>query len=130
MDEVNDLLYLANQMGLITGLFEQTLHNRTKCSTWNAIQESHMQRGNENVIELHDIRGMMILLSIGLSAALLTFIIELILHSKKIKRQVVNDIMLKIQSAHILLIGRKACYRPSHPHVGKIYHGQREQDGG
>ena len=108
MDEVNDLLYLANQMGLITGLFEQTLHNRTKCSTWNAIQESHMQRENENVIELHDIRGMMILLSIGLSAALLTFIIELIMHSKKIKRQVVYDIMLKIQSAHILLIGRKA----------------------
>ena len=90
MDEVNDLLTLANQMGLITGLFEQTEPNRTKCSTWNAIQESHMERGAENVIEFDDIRGMLILLSIGLGAAILTFIIELIMHNaiKSKKKQV------------------------------------------
>ena len=78
MNEVNDLLHLANQMGLIEGLFEQAFDNEKQCRTWKVIQESHLERGKENVIQLHDIRGMVILLCTGLSAALLTFIVELI----------------------------------------------------
>ena len=89
MDEVNYFLHLANQMGLIRGLYEQALDIKGKCSTWKIIQESHLKREDENIIKLRDIRGMIILLSIGLSASLLTFIVELIMHNmiKKIRKQ-------------------------------------------
>ena len=66
-------------MGLITGLYQQGLHNQTKCNKWYDIQESHMKKGNESVIELHDTQGMFLLLSMGLSAALITFISELLM---------------------------------------------------
>ena len=63
-------------MGLIKALFEETLNNRTKCNSWNDIYDSHKKKGNENVIILDDIYGMLILLSVGLSAALLIFVTE------------------------------------------------------
>ena len=63
-------------MGLIKGLFEQTLHNRTKCNSWNDIYKSHMKKGYENVIMIDAIHGMLILLLFGLSAALVIFIYE------------------------------------------------------
>ena len=68
-------------MGLITGLYQQGLHNQTRCNKWYDIQESHMKKGNESVIELHDTQGMFLLLSMGLSAALITFILELLMHN-------------------------------------------------
>ena len=76
MEEVNQLIHLANQMGLIEGLIEQTLENRTKCSSWSDIYESHMQKGDNVVLQLDDICGLIILLSIGLSFALVAFLGE------------------------------------------------------
>ena len=73
LEEVNQL---ANQMGLIEGLIEQTLDNRTKCSTWSDIYESHMEKGENVVLDIDDICGLMILLSIGLSIALTAFMGE------------------------------------------------------
>ena len=82
MEEANDLLDLAGQMGLITGLYQQRLKNRTKCDKWYDIQESHMEKGNEHVITLKDTRGLFLLLTIGLSTAIATFTIELLVHTK------------------------------------------------
>ena len=76
LEEVNQLIHLANQMGLIEGLIEQTLDNRTKCSTWSDIYESHMEKGENVVLDIDDICGLMILLSIGLSIALTAFMGE------------------------------------------------------
>ena len=80
MEEVNQLIDLANQMGLIKGLFEQTVSNRTKCSTWNDIYNSHLEKRKNVVLGFDAIRGMTSLLFIGLSAALLVFIFEHITH--------------------------------------------------
>ena len=91
MEEVNQLLDLANQMGLIKGLFEQTVHNKTKCSTWNYIYESHMEKRENVVLGFDAIRGMTILLLIGLSGALLVFVIEPMAHLTA-QEQVVREI--------------------------------------
>ena len=98
MEEVSDLLYLANQMGLITVLFGRALDMEQKrgvpfsmtqnnCKTWRDIQESQMEKENEKPMKLRDIRGMLILLTIGLCASLITFFAELIMHNviKKIR---------------------------------------------
>ena len=89
MEEVNQLLDLANQMGLIKGLFEQSLHNRTKCSSWSDIYDSHLEKRKNAVLGFDAIRGMTILLSIGLSAALLVFMLEHITHWTAQKQVVV-----------------------------------------
>ena len=76
LEEVNQLIHLANQMGLLEGLIEQTLENRTKCSTWSDIYESHMEKGENVVIGFKAIRGLMVLLSIGMCLALAAFMGE------------------------------------------------------
>ena len=91
MEEVNQLIHLANQMGLLEGLIEQTLENRTKCSTWRDIYESHMEKGYNIVLQLDDICGLMILLSIGLSIAFVAFMAEQMRYwspQKKLERNV------------------------------------------
>ena len=91
LEEVNQLIHLANQMGLIEGLIEQTLENRTKCSTWSDIYESHMQKGDNVVLQLDDICGLIILLSIGLSLALTSFLGEQMIYwspQKKMERSI------------------------------------------
>ena len=89
MEEVNQLIHLANQMGLIGGLIEQTLENRTKCSTWSDIYESHMEKRDHVVLHFDDICGLMILLSIGLSLAFTSFLGEQMIYwspQKKMER--------------------------------------------
>ena len=91
LDEVNQLLHLANQMGLIEGLIEQTLENRTKCSTWSDIYEAHMDKRDHVVLHFDDIYGLMILLSIGLSLAFTSFLGEKMIHwslRKKMERNI------------------------------------------
>ena len=82
LEEANELLDLAGQMGLITGLYQQGLKNRTKCDKWHDIQESHIEKGKEQVITLKDTRGLFLLITIGLSAAIATFTIELLVHNR------------------------------------------------
>ena len=92
MEEANELIDLANQMGLIKGLYEQGLQNRTKCNKWYDIQESHIDKGGEQVLELHDFHGLFLLLSVGLSAAALTFFTEILMHNTQIDQRFVSDI--------------------------------------
>ena len=60
-------------MGLID--VDGAFQNTTKCSTWQGIEESH---ASANLVELllHDVYGMLILLSIGLTGSALAFGLE------------------------------------------------------
>ena len=95
MEEVNQLLDLANQMGLIKGLYDQTVHNRTKCNTWNEIYDSHIEERGKIVLGFDAIRGLMILLVVGLSVALFIFIIEHMAHWT-VQEQLVIEISVEM----------------------------------
>ena len=60
-------------MGLIN--VDGAFQNATKCSTWQDIKESH---ASDNLVELllHDVYGMLILLSIGLNGSVLGLLVE------------------------------------------------------
>ena len=74
---------LSLQMGLIN--VDGAFQNSTKCSTWQDIKESH---ASENLVEilLHDVYGMLILLSIGLTGSVLVLTMEKAV-KKKFKSQ-------------------------------------------
>ena len=63
-------------MGFMDSLFDKNVANSTKCSTWKQVTESHMIRNQDVGIRLKDLGGMLILLAIGLSAALFLFVSE------------------------------------------------------
>ena len=88
MEEANELLDLANQMGLIEGLYQQGLQNRTKCNKWYDIQKSHIDKGGEQVLEFPDFHGLFLLLSVGLGLASLTFFTEILMHKILIFREI------------------------------------------
>ena len=83
MDDVNHLLGIASQMGLIDGLFKQAVPNSTKCATWQDIKASHMIKDPKIVLQLEDLFGMMTLLFIGVSSAVLAFIAERVISRKR-----------------------------------------------
>ena len=67
-------------MGLIQGLIEQNraFHNASKCNTWNDVYASHLVEGENIVLNFGHIFGLVILLSIGLGASLVIFILEIL----------------------------------------------------
>ena len=83
---MNHILGIANQMGLIDGLFKQTVPNSTKCATWQDIKASHMIKDPKIILQIEDLFGMMILLFIGLSSSILAFIAENIITLLSAKR--------------------------------------------
>ena len=87
LDDANKLIYLANQMGLIQNEITKNLPNATQCLTWSLVQASHMKKGQNVVYRIEHIYGMIILLAIGLSAAMLVLFGELTfykaIHQKK-----------------------------------------------
>ena len=74
-------------MGLIQNEITKNLPNATHCLTWSRVQESHMKKGQNVVYKIEHIYGMIILLAIGLGAAMLILFGELIfykiIHQKK-----------------------------------------------
>ena len=67
-------------MGFMDSLFEKNVANSTECRTWQQVEESHKTLESEIGIKMKDLGGMLIFLASGLSASLLVFIIEKILH--------------------------------------------------
>ena len=53
------------------------LPNATKCDTWNDVRASHLSRNHRVVVSLDDVKGTLILLSIGLGVATITLFLEL-----------------------------------------------------
>ena len=80
MEDTNELILLAHQMGFIDQTFKKHAGNATKCLTRSAVRSTNKERDQMRVLEMKDIYGMLILLSIGLSGALLVFMSEYIMH--------------------------------------------------
>ena len=80
MDDLNRLIVISQQMGFMNNLFEKNVANSTKCRTWKQVAESHMMRNQDVRIRLKDLGGMLILLAVGLGAALIIFFAEKMVH--------------------------------------------------
>ena len=72
MADINQLIGLANQMGLVFGNFDKSVSNATKCGTWEDVQASHRR----DVLSLSNIYGTLALLMVGLTGSLIILILE------------------------------------------------------
>ena len=78
--DVNRLIDMANQMGLIEELLNRETQNVSVCKTWNDVKASHLSKNTNVVFYLEDVGGVMIMLVIGLTLSLLAFIAENMTH--------------------------------------------------
>ena len=81
LDDMNSLIHLARQMGLIDMSYYNNMPNATKCKTISDVYESHMETNHTVTVELNDILGMLVLLGLGVGVGqypLITFIAETI----------------------------------------------------
>ena len=86
MEDFNYLGGIRKQMGSsFQNEMKRKLPNSTKCSTWNDVEQSHTMEDPRVVVQLEDIYGMMILLAVGLSGAVVVFMLELL--SKTLMRK-------------------------------------------
>ena len=80
MEDVNELIELAHQMGLIDAQINRYVSNATKCMTWPAVQASHTENDQTVVFKIEDFFGILVLISMGLGGALMTWIAEMIIY--------------------------------------------------
>ena len=79
MEDFNNLGGIRKQMGSsFQNEMKRKLPNSTKCSTWNEVEQSHTMEDPRVVVQLEDIYGMMILLAVGLSGAVVVLTMELL----------------------------------------------------
>ena len=83
MEDVNYLIDLAAQMGLIDASISNALPNGTKCNSWHDVQASHMADDHKIVLMLKDVYGMMSLLGLGYVVSLVAFAIEARIKGRK-----------------------------------------------
>ena len=62
---------------------ELYIPNATKCWTWHDVKQSHMKDDHKMVVKLEDIRGLIILLVVGLCGAITILTMELIIKALK-----------------------------------------------
>ena len=86
LNDVNYLLNLASQMGLIEGLYEKVRQNATKCNAWNDILATHKRTEGSLIIVMNDIKGILALLTIGLCISIIAFIVEVLRPKSKKKK--------------------------------------------
>ena len=98
-------------MGLLEGLLDQHkyFHNSSKCSTWNDVYASHWVEGKNIKLNFEHILGLVILLSIGLGAALVIFIFENFVHlvQKKVVKRFPTLAMCNFPTRKFFLPRRK-----------------------
>ena len=79
MEDFNYLGGIRKQMGSsFQNEMKRKLPNSTKCSTWNDVEQSHTMEDPRVVVQLEDICGMMIILAVGLSGAVVVLMMELL----------------------------------------------------
>lgn len=76
LDDMNSLLHIAKQMGLIHNSYYSYLPNATKCTTIGNVKKSHEGKNRRVTVYLNDIFGMLILLGLGAGGALISLITE------------------------------------------------------
>ena len=76
--DINQLIGLATQMGLVFGHFDKAVSNATKCGTWQDIQASHQDYNRRDglSLKLSNMYGILALLSVGWTGALIILILE------------------------------------------------------
>ena len=76
MADINHLIGLANQMGLVHGIFNKAVSNATKCTTWQDIQASHQAYNSRVQLSLRNIYGTLALITTGLTGAFILLLLE------------------------------------------------------
>ena len=71
-------------LSLMKGM-DAVIPNVTKCLTWQDVKASHLAEGNQVVITLDKIYGMMIILALGLIGATLLLTLEFMTKAMKVK---------------------------------------------
>ena len=85
MDDANELIGLANQMGFFDDKVQKYTPNASRCLTKSAIMETNREKhGQKRVLRLTDIYGMLLILSVGLAGGLMGFAAEHIAHKRHI----------------------------------------------
>ena len=79
LEDVNNLIDLAKQIGLIDAGMRNNLPNATECINYKDIQDSHRNDNPRAVIRLDDIQGMLILWLVGLALASAIAIVECVI---------------------------------------------------
>ena len=79
MEDVNLLINLAKQMGLIDNSMKTNVPNSTKCETYQDIQESHSNRDKPAVLKFEDTQGMLIVWLVGIALAVLVVMVEAVI---------------------------------------------------
>ena len=74
LDDANDLIHLATQIGFIDTSFYSHMPNSTSCNTIKQIDESHSD--GLVILEMDAIYGMLILLGVGWLASIAVFAAE------------------------------------------------------
>ena len=72
MEDMNSFIHLAKQMGLINQRFYNYLPNATVCKG----NEPQIDNDHVVIVKLRNIYGMLVLLALGISVALTSFIAE------------------------------------------------------
>ena len=75
---------MAIQMGVIEASYFNHMPNATKCNTMKDIKNSHADQNQTVKVEVNDIYGMLILLGLGISGAMLIFGAETIVTVRQI----------------------------------------------
>ena len=76
MADINHLIGLANQMGLVKGIFDMAVSNSSNCDTWQDIEASHQAYHSKDVLTLGNFYGTLAFLAFGLTVAFLSFYME------------------------------------------------------
>ena len=71
-------------MGLIDSQINGYVQNASKCLTWPAVEESHTGNGKTVVFKVEDLYGILVLLSLGFSGALLAWVGEIMIYLNRL----------------------------------------------
>ena len=81
LDDINNFIHIAKQMGLILRSYYKNLPNATKCNSISKVFESHEDKYDRVRVELNATYGMLVILGIGAGVALFTFTAEIVFNS-------------------------------------------------
>ena len=72
--------------------YDDFLPNARKCLTWQDVKASHAAEDNQVVIKMDKVYGMLIILFVGLSGAVLISILECLLKKLRFKKGSAGDL--------------------------------------
>ena len=94
LEDANELIQLARESGFIDAEFKKHILHAKECLTHADVEKSHFGKETKVVFKLENIYGMIILLAVGLSGAIITLIGEIIIHKIVSKKDEVNSVIV------------------------------------